>query len=314
MIINPRLILINFMKNILFIFLLLLNFTMNAEVSKISYRGWDGCYKISNKNTVVIVSPQSGGRVFSYSNNGEDIIYQNESQNGKSYQEWKSEPFDPDAGRFDIGPEKETESRHDSTFMGEWQVVKITSYSLTILSIKNKSLSTEWERTFILDPKTSKLLIKNSIQNISSRQIKLHYWSRTLVKPEGWLLLPTSSKSIYSKGWGMFYTRSDKNDFVDNRFSRNADTVYLHAVDGYVIKGGTDSKKGYMEYNRGNIQFIKRFKVYSRGDYSATLNMTTIFYLCPKFLEMEPVSPLVTLKPLQKLHFDETWFLKVKEN
>lgn len=213
------------MKNILLFVMLLVNLPTKAEVSKISYRGWDGCYRISNKNTAVIVAPETGGRVLSYSVNGEGIIYQDERNNGKSYQDWKTKPFEPDGGRFDIGPEMETTPIHDSTFMGPWQIVKFTSYSLTIRSVKDKSLSTEWERTFILDSNTSKLIIKNSIQNISSQQIRLHYWSRTLVKSKGWLLMPTSSRSIFPKGWGMFYTRSDENNFPETRFSRKSNTV-----------------------------------------------------------------------------------------
>lgn len=79
---------------------------LSGQVEKMTWRGWTDCYRISNRHCEVIIGASCGGRVLSFSINGKNIIYENEVQNGKSLNDWQKERFDPDAARFDYGPEK----------------------------------------------------------------------------------------------------------------------------------------------------------------------------------------------------------------
>jgi hypothetical protein len=56
-------------------------------VSYISAYGYDSCIELKNKTTTVILEPNAGGRVISYSLNGINIMYEDSLQN-----RWVSTP------------------------------------------------------------------------------------------------------------------------------------------------------------------------------------------------------------------------------
>jgi hypothetical protein len=281
-----------------------------AKVEIVSYRGWKNCYQISNSVSKVIILPQSGGRVMEFTLNGKNIIYQNPVQDGKTYVDWQKNFFDPDGGRFDYGPEKVTNKLHNLTWMGFWTVKSISKYSITICSENDSLLGLSSQRTFTLDKHLAKLTTKLTAINISDKVLTRHYWSRTLVNPGGDIFINLNPKSRFKQGWGRFIfdTNTIGQDDHDPRISVKDKLLHFKSG-GETFKFGADVKKGEIDYYNNGLKFQKKYKVGNLSNYSGSDNMSSIFYHCNKFLEIEPTSETIELQPGKKMSFKEVWEL-----
>lgn len=295
------------------IFTFLSCFHSFSQVEKITWRGWTDCYRISNRQCEVIIGASCGGRVLSFAMAGKNIIYENEIQNGKTLNDWQKERFDPDAGRFDYGPEKITQPIHALSWMGKWKAETTGSFSLKLTSMTDSALGLQSEREFILNPDSAILTIHQTARNIGDKLLVRHFWGRTLLKPNGFLWMPLHSESRFEKGWGRFLWNPDRiepNPAIDDRIQISNHNFRFYAV-GKTIKGGTDSPKGWMAYRLDNLLFVKQFRIYPNGDYSGSDHMTGIFYSNGKFIELEPCSPTYNIPPGSSIGFTEYWELSV---
>jgi len=302
------------MKNI-FLGLILLLFEvtqLSAQVKKISYRGWTDCYRISNNQCEVIIGASCGGRVLFFSMNGENILYENKLQDGKTLKNWEKERFDPDAGRFDLGPERKTQSIHAQTWMGKWKAEIIDSLTLRLTSVNDTLFGLRNIREFRLNGDSAVLCITEKAINITNKPLTRHFWGRTLVKPGGTLFLPVNPQSRFEYGWGRFLWNPDRiksSSAIDDRINVQPRIFKFHAV-GKTIKGGTDATDGYIAYALDSIVFLKRFKVSAHQDYSGSSHMTGIFFSNGKFCELEPCSPTYSVESGDSIKFTEQWELK----
>jgi hypothetical protein len=64
-----------------------------------------------------------------------------------------------------------------------------------------------------------------------------------------------------------------------------------------------------IDYYYDGLKFQKKYKVGKLEKYYGSENMNTIFYHCPKFLEIEPTSETYKLQPGEKMSFTEVWTL-----
>ncbi len=281
-----------------------------AKVEVISYRGWKKCYQISNGVSTVIINPESGGRVLAFTFKNKNIIYQDSTQNGKVFSNWKETHFDPDGGRLDYGPVPEVFKIHEQTWMGKWEVKFVGEYSVSITFPNDSGLGLSSERTFTLDKHSAKLTTLQTATNISNRNLQRHFWSRTLVKPGGEIVLKLNSKSRFKQGWATFLFDPDRisQEYTDSRISVKDHKLYFKA-EGTTLKFGTDLKKGLITYYVEDLKFTKQYKIGNSERYTGSENMNTIFYSSPKFLEIEPTSETYALQPGEQMSFTEVWKL-----
>jgi len=285
---------------------------LHAQVEKISYRGWTDCYRISNKHCEVIVGASCGGRVLSFSLNGQNVIYENQVQNGKLLKDWEKKRFDPDAGRFDFGPESTTQPIHAKTWMGKWEAEIIDRQTLRLISMPDTLLGLECIREFKLHADSAILIVSQTAINITDKPLIRHFWGRTLVIPGGTLFMPINPKSSFEHGWGRFLwdpNRIESPAELDERVKVKHQIFTFHAV-GKTLKGGTDATDGWMAYAVNDLVFLKQFKVNINQDYSGSDHMTGIFYSNGKFCELEPCSPTYNIVAGDSIEFSERWELK----
>ncbi len=308
---------IKFLKNCfrLFCVITLLCFAnpLFAKVEKITYRGWKNCYQITNGISKLIIVPESGGRLLAFTYKGKNIIFQDSNQNGKLFKQWQNQHFDPDGGRLDYGPEKETDKLHKITWMGVWKVKLIGKNSLTIYSENDSLLGLYSERKYTLHKSLAQVSILQTATNISNKILTRHFWSRTLVPPGGEVVIKLNSKSGFKQGWAQFLF--DPNCIDENKVDSRIKIENNHITfksEGNTFKFGTDAKKGVIDYYYNGLKFQKKYKVSCLNNYTASDNMSAIFYNCPSFLEIEPTSETKILKPGQKMHFTEVWNLTEK--
>ena len=308
-----RISLVNKLKFFCLIILLSSTSSLLAKVEKINYRGWKNCYQISNALSKVIIVPESGGRVMAFTYQDKNIIYQDSSQSGKTFDHWKKIYFDPDGGRFDYGPEKVTDPLHALTWMGPWKVKSVGEYSVTIYSEKDSLLGMFSERTFTLDKRSAKLTTLQTATNISNRILTRHFWSRTLVQPGGELVINLNRNSRFKSGWVRFVFDPDSivEDDRDDRINIKGYRLLFNSK-GTTYKFGADLKKGVIDYYYKGLKFQKKYRIGDLDQYVGSDDMNTIFYHSPKFLEIEPTSETINLLPGQKMSFKEVWRLTVE--
>jgi hypothetical protein len=296
-------------------FILLFYSNIHAEIIRLTYRGWEDCYKITNDSLEIIVNASSGGRILVVKKHGVNFMWEDNSIDGKGWNDYQLNHFHPDAGRFDYGPEKITSSIHDMSWAGPWDAEIIDDYTLQI-SNRDEGLGLLSHRKFTLDPVHPYLKIFLLMENFTSNEKQYWFWGRTLLNLGGKIFAPLNPDSNYPDRW----TRYIWSDPVT--FASDPDDPGVNIVDSLFTlipgiagnsKYGTDAETGWMAYGYKGMIFAKIFDYFKGEPYLEDNNHTHIFYTARSgkfhFVEMEPVSPAVTLYPGESYSFIENWYV-----
>jgi hypothetical protein len=278
----------------------------------IAVYAYDSCVQLKNKIATVILEPNAGGRVISYSLNGINVLYEDSLQNG-----WVSSTKMPHSkghlagGRFDIGPSR-TKPNTDLFFFGKWNASITGRLSARLTSQTDPITKIYLIRDFVLDSNTSHLSVTQTIVNTGSKSFKACFWGRTFVAGNGICLMPVNSKSRFPKKYMMFMNRDTINMFP-------SDTNIFVKDDLLVIKGPPQKPKlemdvdtpGWIAYaTTSNYLFVKKFKIYNDrqyGDVSAA--NASVWYNGTQMTEIEPIGPWELIRPGNRKSFSEHWYL-----
>lgn len=247
-----------------------------------------------------------------FERNGVNLIYENPEQDGMLLDDFLKLGFDPDGGRFDFGQEHDTKDKHSLTYMGKWHAEQLSDLRLKLTSAPDYELGILSTRIFELDPKSPCLRIIQTMKNISPKPTNYFFWGRTLVKPEGKLIMPLNPDSSLSGQWGR-YIWGDPEQFLIDENDKGVclkDGIFsLIPLNAENEKYGTDSKDGWMAYGYKSILFVKKYDFQPDAEYGELYGLTNIFYTNKRFAEMEPVSALARLSPNEEYSYTEDWYL-----
>lgn len=275
---------------------------------KLEFRGFKECYRLFNDTADVIVVPESGGRILAYRLGDKNVLYTDPKLDGKSLSSTK-DWFDPDAGRFDIGPETGAIPPRTHMWLGGWQAEITGKRELTLTSVAEESVGLVVTRVFKLDKKSSYLQVQQTMRNISSKEVRYCFWSRTLAPAGGIAFLPINPKSKFAKGWVTYpLTGENMTSPQDPRITLEKG-YFLFRPSGKSAKYGLDSFAGWLGYFREGVVFAKRFACFPEGKYVDGAGFSVEFYGNDAMCELEPLSPEAVLKPGSSYRFDEHWWL-----
>jgi len=304
------------MKKLIYLLLIfILPMKTNAQIEKITYRGWTECYKMTNDSMEVIVNASSGGRILVLKKNGINVLWEYSAIDGKDHEDYNNSWYEVDAGRFDYGPEKVTQSIHAYSWTGPWDA-EILSDTALKLTNTDTDLGLSLERIFTLYPGKPHINISMKLKNISDGQLERYFWSRTLVKNGGKAFSPLNSESTFPDQWVRYETwnpvllTSDPDDpgveIVDSLFT------LIPEIAGNA-KYGTDSHSGWMAYGYEGLIFYKTYPSFPDKPYGEPGGLRDIYYAAHNgdkhFCEIEPVSHSANLEPGDSLTFYEDWYL-----
>lgn len=308
--------------NVFILFFMFLNTVQNVEakIELISYRSWDYCYKISNKNVEIIINPAYGGHILYYGlkNLNSNSLWADSTINGytiEKYRNSSSGKKTPDSGRFDIGNERLTQKIHDISWEGSYSVRIVNDYSVIVTSYPSKESGIQLSREYTLDNEGSHLIVKQTMENISTREVKYCHWSRSLLPSGGVYITQIVKTSKYPKGFAQFLwspDRIDKENPSTERISIVNDTIFVAQPDGNTgVKYGMMTTSGWCCYVNNNMMFMKRFDLYPNGEYDNNLKaeFPNMIYFDKRFIEIEPNSAMVKLKPGNSNSYSENWWL-----
>ena len=282
-------------------------------INKIQQNGYTNCVAIFNDTTHVVIEPDCGGRILSYSLKGVDIIYQDPDEDGyllSSGKQPKSN-LSPCAGRCDIGPEMTTPP-HPELWLGKWEVEIISDNKVKLISPNDKVTGVRLEREVELANKSSELKFTQTIINISKETQSYFHWSRTFCKGGGIAIAPINAKSRFPKGY-ITYGPGDRINYLpesDENVVCNDGMLQIIGTPR-TAKFAMDLSEGWLAYlSKDNRLLIKTFEIYPDRIYGEiAANNMSFWYNEDIMCEVEPIGPVEKLQPGESASFTEKWQL-----
>ena len=144
--------------------------TVHPGTGRTDCAGYSDCIFLENEISRVVLGHQSGGGILEYSHGGENVLFSDPTQEGKT---WKpgNPIFGPKAGRFDIGPEKIL-PEHPVLWVGEWGAEITGPRSAKLTSQVDPKLNVQLIREFRLDADSSHLTCRQTIINKSTDKVQ----------------------------------------------------------------------------------------------------------------------------------------------
>lgn len=283
------------------------------DIAQETYGPWPNCLVLRGGDCKAVVVPAVGGRLLSYSSNGENILADNPDAR------WGTTLGTSNlwAGGYqlDLGPELRGLPEHLWLWQGPWGWRVPQPCTVHVFSDLQFSAGVQLEKEFVIDPDTGDLGLSQRIRNLETNAVSFCLWDRTLCKGGGYVLLPLNKRSRFKAGWSQ--RRGEKpadyrydGDRPSDQRVRVLDGVLVaHARDlpeAGELKAGADSEAGWIAYTRGKILFVKYFPVFAQGNYSDGGN-TVAFDCDRRGVELQPLSPETTLKGGGTYNFPEKW-------
>ena len=276
------------------------------------YKGWPDSVTLPAPDAKIkaVIVPLIGGRIQHYGPDDANIIYEHAGSDGKTLA--KNKNFWAGGYNLDIGPETRRLTPHPDLWMGPYEVKPLGPNTVNTLSVLDKSVGIQLDKTFKMDPKTGALHIMQRMKNIGEKDTNFCLWDRTLCKGGGFAFFTVNPKSKFAKGWAQRIKYDGEGAF--NTTDPNLENVKV--IDGVVLieckgkegKMGGDTNAGWLAYVRGKQLYIKIFPYDPKGNYSDAGNSVEIYW-SPMVAEIEPLGPEIVLKPGEEATFPETWLL-----
>lgn len=284
-----------------------------ATVKKIDYKGWTDCYEISNPVVRLVVVPQIGGRIMEYAIDGENALWQNESELGK-------------VSGSDIGRTWRNYGGHKAwnAPQSSWRATDHDCYydsmpaqvellpdepGVRVTCAPIKHLGYQFVRDIVLSDYTSRVRVTESMRNVSDRDISWSVWGVTQVNVPCWIAFPIKEQSKFDDGWNVMYPPGKKLTQIQ-RVGNLGVLQYDNATENW----STDAMGGWMAYIKGQLAFTKHWATRLVGVTYPDDGCDAAFFTCNTnylggYAEMEVMGPIVTLKPGEETMLIEDWFL-----
>jgi len=298
-----------------------------AEARTTTFKGWKAA-ELSNSLVKVVCVPAIGGRMMEFSLKGENALWVNPDEAGKLYPAPKdaSERIWHNYGGFKVwpapqsrwgGPPDPLGSRLDG---GPWQVELLRrrgpTASLSLASEADESVTgLRFFREIQLFAGSTNCRVVEKMQNVGAQPVTWSLWDVTQVpgaaKPKG----------AADERCRVYFPASETGDFTalagdksGAQWRPDAEHKLMCVVyTGEMGKIGVHSLGGWAAYHNGRtgLTLVKRFKVFPDQEYPDE-NSTVEVWTSPlpeAYMEVEVLSPLVTLQAGQEYTFTEDWYL-----
>jgi hypothetical protein len=282
-------------------------------LERLSYRGWNNAYKLSNGVVELIVTADVGPRIIFYGFcKGENLLHEVEEDAGRT----GGAEFRLYGGhRLWVSPEVER------TYYPDNAPVEVSQHgNATRFRAEREELppgtNLQKEVEIELAAASSQVRITQRIRNDDSRSTTLAPWSPTMMRPGGRAILPLPPRAAMDKDHyqsvGVFGIWSFT-DFADPRWVLGTSYVQLRHLANPQSRfkeqmGGIYNCAGWGAYFRDGYLFVKRAAVIGDGRYP-DFGCNFEVFTNPDFLELETLGPVVELRPGETAEHAERWWL-----
>lgn len=280
---------------------------------RVSYRGWNNAYQLSNGVVELVVTADVGPRILFYGfRNGENQLHEVVEDAGMS----GGSEFRLYGGhRLWVSPEVER------TYYPDNARVAVSQHRNTVrFTAPPEDLppGTKLQKELEIDLAAtgSQVRITHRIRNHDERATTLAPWSPTMMRAGGRAILPLSPRIAMDKDHylpvGVFGMWSFT-DFADPRWVLGTSYIQLRQLANSSGRfkeqmGGIYNSAGWGAYFSRSDLFVKRAAVISGAGYP-DFGCNFEVFTNPDFLELETLGPLVELQPGGAVEHVEQWWL-----
>lgn len=277
---------------------------------KINYGGWPNCIRLSNDKIDLIVTTDIGPRIIRFGFSGkQNFFYLSADDSGRTGDDhWRMYGghrlwLAPEAMPFSYYPDNDPIAH---TWDGT---------ALTLIQAEATTGIVK-EIRITLDPHNTEAVILHRINNRTEKSIELAAWAITALTPGGraivpqepygegdQFLLPARSMALWQ------YTKMNDPRWIwGDRFIQAKQLMALTSEQ----KIGVLNKRGWAAYVLNQEIMIKQFVFDPNASYP-DFNCNNEIYINGNFLEIETLSPLITLPPGGIIEHTERWKLAEAE-
>lgn len=282
-------------------------------LERISYRGWNNAYRLSNDDVELVVTADVGPRILFYGfRNAENLLHEVKEDAGKT----GGSEFRLYGGhRLWVSPEVER------TYYPDNAPVTISQHGdATCFTAQQESeppgTNLQKEVEIELAKTGSQVRITHRISNEDARPTVLAPWSPTMMGAGGRAILPLSPRIAMDKDHylpvGAFGIWSFT-DFADSRWVFGTSYLQLRQLvkpQGRFKEqmGGIFNAVGWGAYFRDGYLFVKRAAVIPGARYP-DFGCNFEVFTNQDFIELETLGPLIELQPGELVEHVEHWWL-----
>ena len=326
--------------------LLLAGSAWSAQVEEgVVYEGWK-CVKLSNENTEVWVAPELGGRIIQYAFQGHKFLWNNPELLGKVFppkenadmEHWKN------YGGDKIWPAPQGWDTKEQ-WPGPGDEVIEAPFTYQVLQAKGPEVKVritgsgqggyagvQFSREFTLGDGSSRLYLNTGMKNVAKRTVSWGIWSVTQMDfrsktPKTWneqarVIIPLNPKSRWPERYRVMFGQANSFNWKPDYKKGEITASY----ENYVGKIGLDASAGWaaLEDRAANLTYVQRFPYFpdqaypddasfevwvaGKGEY---IHKHKLLIAADdpqgRLIEMEILSPRVTLKPGESYSIPTSW-------
>lgn len=281
-------------------------------LERISYRGWENAYRISNATIELVVLADVGPRIVSYTFLGdENIFHEVPEQAGLT----GGHEFRLYGGhRLWVWPEVERTYFPDNSQVTVSQSHNQVSFTAPVESVApGSNLQKELEVGL---GEGSRVTVTHRVTNRDSRATELALWAPTMMKSGGRAILPLPPRAAMDKDHFQSVgplTLWSFTDFTDSRWVLGTEYIQLRQQTNPTGRfseqmAGVYNPAGWGAYFLNGTVFFKTAPVTAGAPYP-DFGCNFEVFTNPDFLELESLGPKVQLGPGESAGHTETWAL-----
>jgi hypothetical protein len=282
-------------------------------LDRISYRGWDNAYRISNGTVELVVLADVGPRVISYSfAGGENIFHEVAEQagltGGKDFRLYGGH-------RLWVWPEVQRTYFPDNSEVAVCHDHNVVRFTAPLEGVAPGS-NLQKELEIQLNEVGSRVTVSHRITNRDTQPTELAPWTPTMMKARGRAILPLPPRAAMDKDHFQSVgplTLWSFTDFVDARWRLGTEFVQLRQQSNPTGRfqeqmTGVFNPAGWGAYVLNETVFVKRAPATPGAQYP-DFGCNFEVFTNPEFLELESLGPKVQLGPGESTMHTEIWSL-----
>lgn len=277
--------------------------SVNAKV--LPYAGWENCVKITNGIIDAIITTDVGPRIifFGFCNDVNEFCEYPDQVGTVGGDEWNI--FG--GHRLWHSPEAKPRTYQPDNTKIDWKEIKNGVYI-----IQPTESWTHIQKTieFVLEPNAPSATVIHSLTNKGPWPIELAVWALSVMAPGGKAIIPHPQgdpKALLPNRvlalWP-YTNMNDKRVYWGDKFTILSQDTSATCP----FKVGLSVADGWTAYANHNHLFVKYFIYDEDGNYP-DFGVSVESYTDERMLELETISPLVTLEPGESVSYEENWVL-----
>jgi hypothetical protein len=280
---------------------------------RISYRGWENAYRISNGTVELVVLADVGPRVISYSFvGGENIFHEVAEQagltGGKDFRLYGGH-------RLWVWPEVQRTYFPDNSAVAVCHDNNVVRFTAPLEGVSPGS-NLQKELEIQLNEMGSRVTVSHRITNRDTQSTELAPWAPTMMKAGGRAILPLPPRAAMDKDHFQSVgplTLWSFTDFADARWRLGTEFVQLRQQSNPTGRfreqmTGVFNPAGWGAYVLNGTVFVKRAPATPGAKYP-DFGCNFEVFTNPEFLELESLGPKVQLGPGESTMHTEIWSL-----